>query len=46
MRPFVFPAMGSHGAATAKGQAEILARYGISDGIQMEVNPNQEQSER
>jgi hypothetical protein len=31
MRPFVFPAMGSHGAATAEGQAEILARYGISE---------------
>jgi hypothetical protein len=30
MRPFVFPAMGSHGAATAEGQAEILARYGIT----------------
>jgi hypothetical protein len=31
MRPFVFPAMGSHGAATAEGQAEILARYGITE---------------
>jgi hypothetical protein len=31
MRPFVFPAMGSHGAATAEGQAEILARFGITE---------------
>jgi hypothetical protein len=29
MRPFVFPAMGSHGAATAEGQADVLAHYGI-----------------
>ncbi|HXM56784.1 MAG TPA: DUF2088 domain-containing protein [Candidatus Dormibacteraeota bacterium] len=27
--PFVVPAMGSHGAATAEGQAELLAGYGI-----------------
>jgi hypothetical protein len=34
MRPFVFPAMGSHGAATAKGQAAVLAKYGITeDGV-------------
>jgi len=29
MSPFVFPAMGSHGAATAEGQANVLARFGI-----------------
>ena len=29
--PFVVPAMGSHGGATAEGQAEILALYGISE---------------
>jgi hypothetical protein len=29
MRPFIFPAMGSHGAATAQGQADVLAHYGI-----------------
>ena len=28
-RPFVFPAMGSHGAATAAGQAKVLAHYGV-----------------
>ena len=27
--PFVFPAMGSHGAATGEGQADVLAHYGI-----------------
>src|ERR1700693_5993671 len=26
---FLFPAMGSHGAATAEGQADVLAHYGI-----------------
>lgn len=29
MYPFIFPAMGSHGAATAEGQADVLAHYGI-----------------
>jgi hypothetical protein len=29
--PFVVPAMGSHGGATAAGQAEILKLYGISE---------------
>jgi hypothetical protein len=29
--PFIVPAMGSHGEATAEGQAEILAGYGISE---------------
>ena len=28
-RPFIIPVMGSHGAATAEGQAEVLAHYGI-----------------
>jgi len=28
-QPFLFPAMGSHGAATAEGQASVLAHYGI-----------------
>jgi len=31
MRPFIFPAMGSHGAATAAGQAEVLAHYGVTE---------------
>ncbi len=29
MHPFIFPAMGSHGAASAEGQADVLAHYGI-----------------
>lgn len=31
MNPFIFPAMGSHGAATAEGQADVLAHYGIHE---------------
>lgn len=31
MNPFLFPAMGSHGAATAEGQADVLAHYGIHE---------------
>lgn len=30
-RPFVVPAMGSHGGATATGQVELLAGYGITE---------------
>src|SRR4051794_21941008 len=30
MQPFIFPAMGSHGAASAEGQADVLAHYGIT----------------
>src|SRR5579863_6581248 len=32
MQPFLFPAMGSHGAASAAGQADVLAHYGIVEG--------------
>ena len=31
MRPFLFPAMGSHGAASAEGQTAVLAHYGITE---------------
>jgi hypothetical protein len=31
MHPFLFPAMGSHGAASAEGQAQVLAHYGITE---------------
>ena len=31
VHPFLFPAMGSHGAATAEGQADVLAHYGIHE---------------
>lgn len=29
--PFIIPAMGSHGGATAQGQKEVLAGYGITE---------------
>jgi hypothetical protein len=29
--PFIFPAMGSHGAATPEGQADVLRRFGITE---------------
>jgi hypothetical protein len=31
VEPFIIPAMGSHGGATAEGQLEILASYGITE---------------
>ncbi|QIZ39143.1 hypothetical protein [Saccharopolyspora sp. ASAGF58] len=30
-KPFVVPAMGSHGGGTAEGQRQVLAEYGITD---------------
>jgi len=30
-KPFVFPAMGSHGGATAEGQQAVLSGYGITE---------------
>jgi len=30
-RPFILPAMGSHGGATAEGQKQVLAGYGITE---------------
>ncbi len=30
-RPFIFPAMGSHGGGTAEGQLSVLAHYGITE---------------
>ena len=30
-QPVIFPAMGSHGAGTAEGQADVLAHYGIHE---------------
>jgi len=29
-QPFIVPAMGSHGGATAEGQLRVLARYGVT----------------
>src|SRR5258708_2455937 len=31
MGPFIFPSMGSHGAATSEGQADVLAHLGITE---------------
>lgn len=37
-KPFVVPAMGSHGGATAEGQVALLNNYGInSDTISMDI---------
>ena len=30
-KPFIVPAMGSHGGATAEGQKEVLEHYGITE---------------
>ncbi|MGH7324319.1 MAG: lactate racemase domain-containing protein [Candidatus Rokuibacteriota bacterium] len=30
-RPFIFPAMGSHGGGTPEGQVSVLAHYGITE---------------
>ena len=45
-KPFILPAMGSHGGATPEGQTELLASYGITEksmGVpiraSMEVEP-------
>jgi len=32
-QPFVFPAMGSHGGATPKGQADLLAHYNVTEAF-------------
>jgi len=40
-RPFILPAMGSHGGATAAGQIEMLAGYGVtteSTGVPIEAS--------
>lgn len=31
LEPFVVPAMGSHGGATAEGQTDVLASYGVTE---------------
>ena len=32
-RPFIIPAMGSHGGATAEGQRALLAHYGVTEDL-------------
>jgi len=42
-QPFVFPAMGSHGGATAEGQRKVLEGYGITpDALGVEVRSSME----
>ena len=42
-RPFIVPAMGSHGGSTAEGQAETLAGYGIHErALGVPVDPSME----
>jgi hypothetical protein len=42
-QPLIIPAMGSHGGATAEGQREILAEYGISEQtLGVPVHPSME----
>jgi hypothetical protein len=40
-RPFIVPAMGSHGGATPEGQLEVLAEYGVTSqsmGVPIEAS--------
>jgi hypothetical protein len=40
-RPFIVPAMGSHGGATSEGQIEMLAEYGVTSqsmGVPIEAS--------
>lgn len=42
-QPFIIPAMGSHGGATAEGQRELLAEYGITQAqVGVEVRSSME----
>ena len=41
--PFIFPAMGSHGGATAEGQRKVLESYGITgDRVGVEIRSSME----
>ncbi len=42
-KPFIVPAMGSHGGSTAEGQAETLAGYGVHErALGVPVEPSME----
>ncbi len=42
-RPFIFPAMGSHGGATPEGQRELLASYGVTElSMGVSIRPSME----
>src|SRR5438309_2347919 len=39
-RPFIVPAMGSHGGATPEGQLDVLAGYGVTPpGLDGQIEP-------
>ncbi len=43
LRPFIVPAMGSHGGATAEGQSELLHDYGITrEAVDAEIRATME----
>jgi hypothetical protein len=35
--PFIFPAMGSHGGATADGQVAMLAQLGVTESLALKA---------
>jgi hypothetical protein len=42
-RPFIVPAMGSHGGATAQGQIDVLATYGVTaETMGVPIEPSME----
>ena len=43
MKPFIIPAMGSHGGATPEGQMELLAGYGLTEeSMGVSIRPSME----
>ena len=45
-KPFIIPAMGSHGGATPEGQKEVLAEYGITEaGLGVPIHAAMETNE-
>jgi hypothetical protein len=41
-KPFLIPAMGSHGGATPEGQLEVLASYGITEALGVPIAASME----
>ena len=42
-KPFIIPAMGSHGSATAEGQVALLAGYGVTEArMGVPIRPSME----
>src|SRR5687767_10507703 len=41
-KPFLIPAMGSHGGATPEGQIEVLASYGITEALGVPIAASME----